>query len=653
MPDQSPAFAPGPFTDAVRAGPFAVRGVDGSPVSAVRVEHRWHDGVLSATLVNAGTAPVDVGEILLASGDVALPADTPVYAEGFQMLSQYEGTAGEVVLLGGLSDAEHYRLPQHVRADDGRALHTAYNLAVFGDTGTGHALVGFTSCRRFSGQVRFAPGYIEVALDAEGRLLGPGERWRLEDLFVAEADDLDDLLAAFAGRITANHPRPVATVPGTADQPPADQPRADQPSADQPPAGQPQAVPTGWCSWYCFGPDVTTHDVARNIEALPQIAPAGADGQAALRFVLVDDGYQARMGDWFDPAPGMPDLAAICRLAAEHGCEPAIWVAPFIAEAGATVLREHPDWFVHDHRGLPLPSAAFTFGGWRNGPWYCLDGTHPGARRHLREVFARMRAQWGFRYFKLDAQMWGTFAAGVRHDPTRTAVEAYRMAMSDVLDEVSPDGVLIGCNAPMWPSLGLVHAMRVTGDIARNWQTIRSVAREGLRRGWQHARLWLNDPDCLLAGDSTRTVVAPDGSTQTRTSTLPAAEASLLAAYIRATGGLVLSGDDLTGLAEDRLQMLRACLPPTGVSARFGDTDYRLGVASSGAQVDAADSTEYIALNWTDHPVQVRLPASAPGVLIDRLRGSTVATSGTGEHRTVPVPARSGLILASTDKDSS
>ncbi len=38
---------------------------------------------------------------------------------------------------------------------------------------------------------------------------------------------------------------------------------------------------------------------------------------------------------------------------------------------------------------------------------------------------------------------------------------------------------------------------------------------------------------------------------------------------IMASGGLVLSGDDLSTLPADRLAMLKKLLPPTGVAAEF------------------------------------------------------------------------------------
>jgi len=263
--------------------------------------------------------------------------------------------------------------------------------------------------------------------------------------------------------------------------------------------------------------------------------------------VQIDDGYQARMGDWLEPGPLVPDPAGLCHTITELGHEPAIWVAPFIAEAGSTVLREHPEWFVADSDGQPLASDRISYGGWRHGPWFMLDGTHPGAREHLRSVFSTMRHEWGCRYFKLDANVWGALPGGRRHDPAATRIEAYRLATGAIREAVGDESIILGCNAPNWASLGLVDAMRTTDDIARTPEAVDLVARAGRRRAWQSNRLWAADPDCLVVTGSRLT---PD-------------QLECHAAYIREIGGSVLSGDDLTKLTVTEVEAIQACLPST------------------------------------------------------------------------------------------
>jgi alpha-galactosidase len=228
-------------------------------------------------------------------------------------------------------------------------------------------------------------------------------------------------------------------------------------------------------------------------------------------------------------------------------------VAPFIAEAGSHVFQQHPDWFMKDTDGKPLSANKVTFQGWRRGPWYALDGTNPEVQKHLESVFRTMREQWGVTYFKLDANFWGAMHGGKLYDPKATRVEAYRRGMQAVLKGAS-DSFILGCNHPLWPSFGLIHGSRSSGDAKRSWQTFEKIARENLNRNWQNGKLWWNDPDAItLSGN------------------MPPEDYRFHASVAVAAGGLVLSGDDLSTLPADRLAMLKKLLPPTGVAAEFED----------------------------------------------------------------------------------
>jgi alpha-galactosidase len=91
--------------------------------------------------------------------------------------------------------------------------------------------------------------------------------------------------------------------------------------------------------------------------------------------------------------------------------------------------------------------------------------------------------------------------------------------------------------------------------------------------------LWWNDPDAIcLAGD------------------LPLAEFQFHATAIYASGGMLLSGDDLTKMPPDRLDMLRRLLPPTGVAARFEDDAMNVGT------VTLANARMFCCFNWDDNP---------------------------------------------------
>src|SRR6185295_2608666 len=288
--------------------------------------------------------------------------------------------------------------------------------------------------------------------------------------------------------------------------------------------------------------------------------------------IQIDDGYQPAMGDWLETGSAFGgDVQGVLKQIREKGFEPAIWVAPFIAEEKSHLFEQHPDWFIKDPSdkdGKPLRADKVTFGGWRRGPWYALDGTHPEARKHLEALFRTMRREWGCTYFKLDANFWGAMHGGRFHAPKATRIEAYRRGMEAVL-RGAEDSFILGCNHPIWPSFGLIDGSRSSGDVKRTWEVVQKTGKQNLSRAWQNGRLWWNDPDAVvLTGDLTED------------------EFQLHATVIYAAGGMILSGDDLTKIPAKRLAMLKKLLPPTAIAAEFEDESLRIGtVASTGKRM--------------------------------------------------------------------
>ena len=385
-------------------------------------------------------------------------------------------------------------------------------------------------------------------IDTEGLQLAPGESWPLEELIIAQGTSTSALTARLAERIRRNHPHPLPPKP-----------------------------PAGWCSWYCFGPRVTAENVTANLEAIARNIPG-------LKYVQIDDGYQPAMGDWLETGRAFGGaVRGVLRAIRERGFEPAIWVAPFIAEASSHVFQNHPGWFMRGEDDKPLASNAVTFGGWRHGPWYALDGTHPEVQAHFETLFRTLRQDWGCSYFKLDANFWGAMHGGRLHDPKATRIEAYRRGM-EAIRRGTGDAFILGCNHPMWGSFGLIDGSRSSGDIKRTWATFAREARQTFCRNWQNGVLWWNDPDAVLL-----------------TGNLSDEEFRFHATAVYASGGMILSGDDLTAIPPERLAMLRKLLPPTGVAARFDDASLRIG------RVTLPDATMICVFNWDDAPQQVEV----------------------------------------------
>ena len=552
---------------------------DGADVSRVKVERRWKGAVCQSQLANQGREPVRIKEVVLFDIKLTVPATARLYGEGFQMLSQTGGTLGQPADLGNYTDAKHYKLPA---PDGAKAL---YGMMMLSPSRDRNYLLAFTSCKRFVGQFYLNYPSLKVVVDTEGLELRPSETLQLESFTYQSGTDREKLLDNLAAQLVANHP----------------------------PLRFP-SPPTGWCSWYCFGPRVTAKQVLDNLDFIAKHTPG-------LRYVQIDDGYQPAMGDWLDTGAAFGgNVQGVLKQIRERGFEPAIWVAPFVAEEKSQVFQQHPDWFVKDSDGKPLRSDRVTFGGWRRGPWYVLDGTHPEVQQHFEKFFRVMKRDWGCTYFKLDANFWGAIHGGRFHDPRATRIEAYRRGMKAILRGVE-DSFVLGCNHPIWPSLGLIHGSRSSNDIKRTWERIETTARQNLSRNWQNGRLWWNDSDAIvLTGD------------------LPDNEFQFHATAIYASGGMLLSGDDLTKIGSDKLAMLRKLQPPTGVAARFEDDSFRVGRMRIGRR-------EVISiLNWTNTPQDISIRLTGRSQITDFWSDHAWgAHSGTFEIK--DMPARSGRLL--------
>jgi alpha-galactosidase len=565
----------------VGRAPGHVCAADGSPAPTLILQRDWSGPRCRARVRNRGRASVRVGDIVLFDVAHRLPPETAIYGEGFQMLSQTGGTLDGPVDLGDYTDARHYRLPQPADAT------VVYNLLVLAPPAGGHQLAAFSSCRRMVGRFELRPGRLRAVLDGEGRELGPGEEWALEELLFLSGDDREALLAELARHLVGNHAPRLTPAP-----------------------------PSGWCSWYCFGPKVTAEDVRANLDVIAREVPG-------LRYVQIDDGYQPAMGDWLETGAAFGgDVQGVLRSIRARGFEPAIWVAPFVAEKDSRVFREHPEWFVADAEGRPLRSDLVTFGGWRRGPWYVLDGTHPEAQAHLESVFRTMREQWGCTYFKLDANFWGAIHGGRFHDPRATRVEAYRRGM-EAVGRGAGEAFLLGCNHPLWPSLGLVHGSRSSNDIKRTWERVKETARQNLDRSWQNGRLWWNDPDAVVLTG------------------LGGEEVRFHATAVYATGGMILSGDDLARADTAALDLLRRLQPPTARAARFTGGDLQVGL------VAAADGRtgQVCLLNWDDAPRALTFRLDRPCRLRELWSGEELGERPRGEV-SLTLPARSGRVVS-------
>jgi alpha-galactosidase len=248
--------------------------------------------------------------------------------------------------------------------------------------------------------------------------------------------------------------------------------------------------PIGWSSWYQYFTELTAADVRKNLRL-------SSDGGFPFEVFQIDDGYERDIGDWLDVKNGFIALDELAGLIRDQGFTAGLWTAPFSAAESSEVFRRHPDWFVHQ-AGRPKPCYC----NWKK-QIYALDTTHPAALAWLAETFSALR-RMGYSYFKIDF----LFAAAMEGDRFArvTPVQAYRRGL-EVIRRAAGGDFVLGCGAPLLPSLGLVDGMRVGEDTAPFWDSGMSgiagpnayiALKNPILRSFMHRRWWLNDPDCLL-----------------------------------------------------------------------------------------------------------------------------------------------------------
>jgi len=377
------------------------------------------------------------------------------------------------------------------------------------------------------------PGELERPVDIEVELrveapLAPGERRALEAVRVAVGPDPSELLERFAalwgrrGRARTGAPYQV-----------------------------------GWCSWYHFFHRVTEDDLLRNLDAL-----AGVRDEIPVAVVQLDDGYQRAIGDWLHTNEQLPGgLARVAGAIRDAGFAAGIWTAPFAASAESELLRAHPEWALGDESGDRGDWLRGTLNPeWSADGWvYALDASQPGLLAHLEETF-RALAALGFTYQKLDF-LYMAAMQGRASDPSLTRAARLRAGLSAVRRGAGDEAFLLGCGCPLGPAVGVVDGMRIGPDVAPTWGVDQPVVIPGLEpvlpstasalrsiaaRLFMHRRLWLNDPDCLMA--------------RRRETALRPEEARSLAAAIAVSGGMMVLSDDLALLDAGERSMVSQVL---------------------------------------------------------------------------------------------
>lgn len=429
-------------------------------------------------------------------------------------------------------------------------------------------LVGQLTCRRHFTTIDFdfsqTVGEFSVVFCGDNILLENGEAWDSEDiLFLTGVPE--DILQKF-GHIYAENMNARVSA----------------------------KVPSIWCSWNGYFDRVDQEDVDNIVDYFNDNR-----GSFPIDCIQIDDGHQDFLGDWFDVNARFPEgIAGIARSIKSAGFMPGLWVAPFWVDEKSKLYAEHPDWIVKNAAGRAdfMPMFHDRMIG-------ILDCTRKDVLDWLREIFRKF-VELGFMQFKLDFLIGECLWGNVFHDKTITRCEAYRMGLEAIRQAIGDNYLLLGTGIAM-ASVGLADMARIACDSIHRWHyspeskfyteaaSFPNIFRNIAARNWYNRVCWVNDPDApmIRAGKDKRQ----------QQNELTDDEIKMQLGIQAISGGMVMIGEDLAALPENRLEWLAKIFHHSQNPPRILDMFSR---NVPGVYLQKITDSEHLLgfFNWKDEP---------------------------------------------------
>ncbi len=380
----------------------------------------------------------------------------------------------------------------------------------------------------------------------------------------------------------------------------------------------PKKVPTGWCSWYYYYTKIDQKTIFENLSKVREL-------NLPIEFFQIDDGYQREIGDWLVPNDKFPGgMRILADEIKRIGLKPGIWLAPFLVRKKSEFFRKFPEAILKDENGKPVPAIYQPL--WGRGYTYALDITHPTALAYIEKVFTTIVKDWGYPYLKLDF-LYAGLLPGDTYKKNLSPQARYMEVLALIRKIVGKNTFLLGCGAPMLPSVGFFDGMRISCDVApywgperlrvflkdRNALCTRTALLNDLTRASMHRNLWLNDPDCLLV--------------RKKKNQMTEAQTKIMASVMGVSGGMLLVSDDLTKLELDRLTLLKKVFQLNAECET--ETPIPLGIFENDFPQGLYNPAGYVGIwNVTESPAKISVtlpkPIKSKGPYIDFWTGKII-----------------------------
>lgn len=332
----------------------------------------------------------------------------------------------------------------------------------------------------------------------------------------------------------------------------------------------------GWNSWDYYFTTVSSEAVRENLEFIKNDPKLSGKLQA----VVVDDGWETCVGEWYANHRFPEGLAYLADLIRSYGMIPGIWTNGAQTESLCEPALRHPEYYTLDEFGIP-----FTVDGKQ-----VIDPTHPAAEAFILDTYTRLY-QAGFRIYKVD--FISTIVQAKRfYDPACGPYEAIRRLIRLIRRAVGPDSHIVGCSFPAECGPGIVDSSRISIDIHNHWPHILWIMEFMQARFWQNGKLFRSDPDMLIVRGSETSLeeetnvfnpwnLVPPGNTRftsrwRRGPVFNAVEAETWANLVVFSGGDIMLGDRLSMLNDRGLDIVYNHLQPhryAAVPLDLGDAE--------------------------------------------------------------------------------
>ena len=293
-------------------------------------------------------------------------------------------------------------------------------------------------------------------------------------------------------------------------------------------------IPTGWCSWYYYGPKISDKIILENMSYIKK-------HDLPVNYIQIDDGWQKCYGDWEESENfsfGMKNLADEIK---KNGYVPGIWITPFVFAPECKVFNEHPEYFVKNPNGELHPNRL-------------IDYSIKGAREWLYNVVHKISHEWGYRYIKIDLVSWRLAINGYKKKGFN-ALKNFKTAIETMRSAVTSDTVFLTCTSPVGASAGIADCVRISDDIFERWESLKAVAKQVFRRYYVNEYINI-DPDCLMV----RTEDKHDDEAF-RICVRNQTEIKTFINFMSASGGAIMLSDKFALLDDEDIKKIRTLFP--------------------------------------------------------------------------------------------